>query len=172
MKLRMLVPLVAGVVMGCGPTALISLHDALPVTATPSEAVPLEVVTHATAVRDPLPVAGERIAVAGMEESLGHAVATAAVPWAQSHREERPDGWQLTVELTEARAARTQGRVSVTLGVRATLRTRVGRRYLAQTQAHCRQAAMAEASDAAPVFYGCMMSVGRELVGWLGGITP
>jgi hypothetical protein len=27
-------------------------------------------------------------------------------------------------------------------------------------------------SDTASVFYACMMNVGRELVGWLGGAPP
>jgi hypothetical protein len=157
---------------GCGAPELVSLGAAVPVTPTPTEAVPLEVVTRATAVRDPLPLGGEHVAFSGLEETLGHAISTAAIPWAQGHRAERPEGWQLTVELTRAEAARRAGRVRVVLGVRATLRARTDRRYLAQTQAHCREAQVAEPGEAAPIFYRCMMSVGRELVGWLGGVQP
>jgi hypothetical protein len=115
-------------------------------------------------------VAGANAEVSGLEEALGHAVSTAAVPWAA--RNPRTEGWQLTVELTQAEARERAGRLTVGLNVRATLRTRTGRRYLAQTQAHCREAAIALPSEGAPIFYACMTQVGRELVDWLGGINP
>jgi len=76
------------------------------------------------------------------------------------------------VELEQAHAERRHGVVSVALDVRATLRTRRGHTYLAQTQAHCHQRGSVAATAAAPLFYGCMMSIGRELAGWLGGVNP
>jgi hypothetical protein len=151
----------------CSPPSLLSLSSERPTTQALSQSVSLEVVTRGTAVRDPLPVHGARTVVGGLEEALGHAVSTAAAPWASDHGK---DGWQLTVELIQADARASGGRLTVALNVRATLRTRQGRRYLAQTQAHCRQAAIASPDDGAPVFYGCMTQVGRDLVDWLGGL--
>ena len=156
--------------LGCGPPSVLSLSSARPITTTPSDSVALELVTRGAAVRDPLPIAGAQAVVSGLEEALGHAVSTAAVPWAARNQSARPDGWQLTVELTQADAHAHAGRLTVALNVRATLRTRTGRRYLAQTQAHCRQAAIALPSEGAPIFYDCMTQIGRDLVDWLGGI--
>ena len=157
---------------GCGPIHVVPLTAAVPVTELPP--APLEVVSRESGVSDPLHFSdgNSRVIFAGLEAPLGHAVATAAVPWAELHRSERPEGWQLLVELIQADVQRRSEQVVVTLGVRATLRTRTGNRYLGQTQAHCKQAALVAPSDAAPVFYSCMMNVGRELAGWLGGITP
>jgi hypothetical protein len=147
---------------------LISLTSALPITSSPAAA--LEVSTRSTGVPDPVLLGG--VAYGGLEESLGHAVASALAPWAAEHAGARPGGWHLLVELIQADAERTEGRVKITLAVRATLRTRIGNNYLAQTQAHCRVATVAAAEASAPVFYNCMMSVGRELAGWLGGVEP
>jgi hypothetical protein len=154
-------------VAGCQPPALLSLGSARPMTTVPSDTVALEVITRGTAVHDPLTVRGGHTVVSGLEEALGHAVSTAAAPLATRHS---PDGWQLTVELIGADARFDSGRLVVALNTRATLRTRVGRRYLAQTQAHCREAARADPSDGGPVFYACMTHIGRNLVDWLSGM--
>lgn len=160
---------------GCAST-LIPLGTAVPVTDTAPRQIPLEIVTRSSAP-DPLPLAGGNARYGDLEVSLGHAVATAAVAWADAHRGERPDGWQLLIELASARAERTsslrgEGYMTVMLNVRATLRTRVGHIFLAQTQAHCKERGLSTPDRAAPLFYGCMMAVGRELAGWLGGIQP
>jgi hypothetical protein len=156
----------------CGPAHVVPLTMLVPVTVQPP--IPLEVVTRESGISDPLHFSDghSRVVFAGLEEPMGHAVATAAVPWAELHRADRPDGWQLLVELTQADVQRRSEQVVVTLGVRATLSTRQGNQYLAQTQAHCKQAAFVTPTNAAPVFYNCMMNVGRELAGWLGGVTP
>ncbi len=154
---------------GCAAPSVLSLSSR-PITNTPSESVALEVVTRGAAVHDPLPIHGAGVVVSGLEEALGHAVSTAAVPWAARDVMTHPDGWQLTVELTRATAELRRSRLTVSLNVRATLRTRIGRRYLAQTQAHCRQASIVAAADGAPIFYACLTQVGRDLVDWLGGI--
>jgi hypothetical protein len=153
--------------MACAPAATLSLASARPTTNVPSDVVSLEVITRGTSVRDPLPVRGGGTVVSGLEEALGHAVSTAAAPLAKEHG---PDGWQLTVELIGAEAQYRGSRLTVALNVRATLRTRVGRRYLAQTQTHCKEASIVEPADGAPVFYACMTHVGRNLVDWLGGM--
>jgi hypothetical protein len=162
---------------GCAAPERVPLEAAIPITSTPT--VPLEVRTRSSGVRDPLPIeeAHRRrwpplLEFTGLEPSLGHAVASALVPWAEAHRDARPDGWQLLVELSEARAERAGPRMMVTLGARATLRTRAGNQYLAQTQVHCRQAALVEPTASAPLFYACLNDLGRELAGWLGGVPP
>ena len=144
----------------------------IPVTMTPTSAVPLEVVTRSTAIDDPLPVTGSDTFYADVESALGHAIASATVPWADAHRQQRPEGWQILVEITRASADYSAGRLMVTFDVRATLRTRIGNAYLAQTQAHCMQAGLVAPSDGAPVVYSCMTGLGRDLGGWLGSVEP
>lgn len=159
---------------GGGPTTMVPLLQAagMPVTQTPGKDIPLEVVTRSTGVRDPLPVEGSAVTYGDVETSLGHAVSSAAVPWADARRSQQPDGWQIFVELISADASFSGGRLVVTLGVRATLRTRASRTYLAQTQAHCRQGGVIPPERGAPVVFGCMERIGRDLAGWLGQIEP
>jgi hypothetical protein len=160
-------------VSGCGTQRVALLSTAgIPVTATPVGGVPLEVVTSGPAVPDPLHVRGASVAYGDVEAALGLAISSAGVPWAEAHRAKRPDGWQLFVELTRAEAEESHGRLIVTLDVRATLRGRAGNAYLAQTQAHCRQAGLVEAADGGPVVYACMSRVGRDLTAWLGAVQP
>jgi hypothetical protein len=162
-------------VLGCGGSVSVIplLHEAgAPMTMTPTAAIPLEVVTHGTAVRDPLPVNGEDVAYQDLETALGYAISSAAVPWADAHRAQRPEGWQLLVDITQAEADYHHGRLLITLSVRGTLRTRFGQQYLAQTQASCRQGGLYAPEKGAPVLYHCMSSIGRELAGWLAGVEP
>lgn len=169
--MRALVCATVLVCAGCAP-AVVSLGSAVPITDTTPRAIPLEVITRSSAP-DPLAIEHGNARVSGLEVSLGHAVSTAVVAWADAHRNQRPDGWHLTVEITRARAERSRdGVVTVALNVRATLRTRVGNAYLAQTQAHCLEHGPTRVEQSAPLFYGCMMSIGRELAGWLGGAQP
>jgi len=155
---------------GCAPTKIVALTAAIPISASPN--VPLEVTTRSSGVRDPLRVPNSNVGFAGLEESLGHAVASAVAPWAEAHRHERPDGWQLIVELIEARVDRSDERLEVVVGTRATLRARLGNVYLAQTQVHCKQSGLVVPSQATPIFYDCLVELGHDLNGWLGGVTP
>ena len=136
--------------------------------------MPLEVVTRSTAVHDPLPMAGTNVIYGDVEAALGHAVASATVPWADQHRRHPTngdgDGWQLFVEITNADATYEDGRVIFSVGVRATLRGRAGNVYLAQTQANCRQGGLVPPDKGAPIMYRCMTEVGRDLAGWLDGV--
>src|SRR5581483_6837371 len=159
---------------GCGASMIPLLEQSgVPVTVTPAHNVPLEVVTRKnTTVNDPLPVRGSLVAFGDVETALGFAVSSATVPWAEQHMAQRPEGWQLAVELISADAWSHGREVTVTLNVRATLRTRTGNRYLAQTQAHCSRSAAVAPRDASPVVFDCMTRVGRELGGWLGGVQP
>ena len=166
--------LAALLLAACAHTTTVPLLAAagIPVTLTPANAVPLEVVTRGTGVPDPLPVRGSSFVYADLEAALSHAVATAAVPWAEHHRDRTPDGYQLFVELIKAEANHDSGRMVVTLGVRATLRSRARAHDLGQTQAYCRDAALVPPDGAAPVIYTCMTRIGRDLTAWLGALQP
>jgi hypothetical protein len=166
--------LIALLTASCGGSTTVALLSAagMPITQTPPKEVPLEIVTRSTGIPDPLPIDGASISFGDVETSLGHALSSAAVPWADAHRAQRPEGWQLFVEMTHADASYGGGRLVVTLGARVTLRTRVGRTYLAQTQANCRQGAVTPLSLGAPVFFTCMEQMGRDIAGWLGQIEP
>ena len=145
----------------------------LPVTQALPNATPLEVASRSTAVPDPLPVRGSDIVYGDLESALGAAVATAVAPWAEGPRDHpvaQHGGWSVLVEVIGADAELERGgRVVVGLDVRATLRTRSGNVYLGQTQLGCREGGLVSADEGAPVVYRCMMRVGRDLAGWLGG---
>jgi hypothetical protein len=149
---------------GCEETRRVPLlsTSGIPVTSTPTGAIPLEVVTRGTMVQDPLPVHHTSVAYGDLEAALG----------AEGHRDQRPDGWQLFVELTRAEANEKDGRLVVAIDVRATLRGRAGNVYLAQTSAHCLQAGVVEAEKGGPVVYACMNRIGRDLTSWLAGVQP
>jgi hypothetical protein len=137
---------------------------------------PLEVVSRATAIADPLPVRNSDIVFGDIEAALGTAVSTATAPWAEAHRETpigKNGGWTVLVEITGAEAElEPGGRVVIGMDVRATLRTRNGNSYLGQTQLNCRDGGLRSADQGAPVIYRCMMRIGRDLAGWLGGGVP
>src|SRR5262245_2104704 len=103
-----LVSLVAS--LGCtGGTKRVPLLSSagVPVTASPTGAIPLEVVTRGTGVPDPLTVKGSSVVYGDTEAALGLAVSSACVPWAEQHRASHPvpdGGWQLFVELIQADA--------------------------------------------------------------------
>jgi hypothetical protein len=170
--LAVFVPFLASCGGATGTTTVPLLSAAgIPITVTPSGDVPLEVVTRSTAVKDPLPITGSQFNYADLEGALGHAITTATVPWAEAHRDARPGGLQLVVDVSEAGVDFNAGRLSVTIAVRATLMTRRDHDYIAQTQASCRDAGLTDPSHGASVIYRCMTRLGRDLTGWLGS-TP
>ena len=154
---------------GCGPAHTVSLLHSVgaPITQTPSETIPLEVVTRSTGVADPLVVKGADVSYADLETTVGTAISSAAAPWAEHHRDGNPEGWQLLVELIEASANYSSERLATTIGVRLTLRTRTDHRYIAQSQASCRNAALTAPDKGAEVLYGCMSHMGRDVASWL-----
>lgn len=154
---------------GCGPAHTVSLLHAVgaPITMTPSESIPLEVVTRSTGISDPLVVKGSEIAFADLETTVGTAISSAAAPWAEKHHDENPEGWQLLVELIEATASYSNDRLATTIAVRLTLRTRTDHRHIAQSQASCRNAALVPPERGAEVLYGCMSHMGRDVASWL-----
>lgn len=152
-----------------GPPKIVPLG--VPVADTPN--VPLEVVTRSTAIRDPLPVNNSNVVYGDIEAAMGHAVSSATVQWAAEHQKQRPTGWQLTVELTDATAEEQDGgRLIVSLNARATLRTREGNTYLAQTQAGCNTTGIVTPENGSTVLYNCMTRIGRDLAYWLAGVNP
>jgi hypothetical protein len=160
---------------GCaaGGTKIVPLLAAAGIPPTEPTTVPLEVVTRSTAVRDPMPLQGSGIVYGDVEAALGYAVSSAASPWADAHRKHRTGkvGWQLFVEIINAEADYTQGRVVFSVGVRATLRARAGNVYLGQTAASCRQGGIVAPDQGAPIIYRCMTEVGHDLAGWLDGVN-
>jgi hypothetical protein len=158
---------------GCGGgTEVVPLLAAAGIPLTSPATVPLEVVTRSTAVHDPLPLRKTKVAYGDVEAGLGYAVSSATTAWAASHRRgsTTKDGWQLFVEIVNADAEYDEGRVIVSVGVRATLRSRAGNVYLAQTQTSCRQGGIVRPDGGAPIMYRCMMEVGHDLAGWLEGV--
>jgi hypothetical protein len=138
----------------------------------PTGAVPLEVVTRSTSVRDPLPISGTGVVYADFEAALGYAVSSATVPWADKNKGRRPGGWQLFVEVIQAEAEYEGGRMIVTIGVRATLRQRVGGDHIGQTETACRDGGLVPADQGAAILYRCMTRIGRDLTGWLAAADP
>lgn len=132
---------------------------------------PLEVVTRGTGVPDPLPVDGASVSYGQVESSLGWSVLDAATPWSDAHPAAPGGGYQLTVELTRAEAKWSNGRLTVSLGSRATLRSRLGNRYVAQTNARCDQAGLAAPEAGAAIFDSCTKHIGRTLASWLDGVA-
>jgi uncharacterized lipoprotein YmbA len=153
-------------------TEMVPLLSAAGIPLTDPTEVPLRVVTRSTAVHDPLRVRGTGVVYGDVETTLGHAIASATVPWAKAHENAKnsADGWELFVEVTNADAWYEDDRIVFSLAVRATLRQRSGNDYLAQTQASCRQGGIVAPQKGAPVIYGCMMEIGRTLGGWLEGV--
>lgn len=86
--LHLAVVVLVGCAGGCATSPAIHLDAAIPITSTPPAEIPLEVVTHTVGLPQTLTVAHSGQQVVGMEESLGHAVSTAVVPWASVHKSE------------------------------------------------------------------------------------
>lgn len=158
---------------GCAGRRVVPLLSSagIPITRTPT-GVPLEVVTRSTSVRDPLPITGSGVVYADFEAALGHAVSSAAVPWADKNAGRRPGGWQLFVEVIQAEADYDGTRLIVSMSVRATLRQRVGGDHIGQTEVACRDGGLVDADKGAAVLYRCMTTIGRDLTSWLAAADP
>ena len=171
---RRVIAILVALMAGCGTssTELVPLLTAAGIPLTEPTTAPLRVVTRATAVHDPLHMRGADVVYGDVEAALGHAIASATVPWANDHPGHggTADGWQLSVEVTNASAQYEDARVIFSIGVRATLRARAGNVYLAQTQVSCRQGGIVAPEKGAPIMYRCMMEIGRDLAGWLDGV--
>ncbi len=119
-----------------------------------------EVVAQINGAKDPLPVSGADVAYEGLQAALAQAVLRAVPP--------RHDNI-LTVELIAADVQYKNDRLSLSLVARATLRTRIGNTFVAQTQVVCRDGAVVPPSAGARVVWSCMARLGQDLRGWLEG---
>ena len=122
-----------------------------------------EVVPRLAGARDPLPVSGSDVEFADLARALGHAVLRSVTPY--------HDG-VLTVELVRADAEYNSARLSVSLVVRATLRSRIGNDFIATTTSVCHDGAIVDPDTGNPVLWSCMARIGRELAGWLADVPP
>lgn len=106
-------------------------------------------------------MSGSSVVYGNLERALGQAVMRAVRP--------RHDA-TMSVELVAAEADYAHTRLSVSLVARATLRSREGNAFVAQTQVVCRDAALVVPELGASVVWSCMVRLGRDLGGWLEGI--
>jgi hypothetical protein len=152
-------------VIACGEELVRVTPDGVPTagTTTALSDPTFEVVAEIAGARDPLPVSGAHVAFADLETALGQAVLRAVKP--------RHDS-VLTVELIAADATYKDSRLAVSMVVRATLRTRLGTTFVAQTQVVCRDGAIIAAESGAKVIWSCMTHLGQDLGGWLAGLPP
>src|SRR5579863_1243501 len=107
---------------GCGRRLVPVVPDGTPSGGTSPVDPTFEVVARVNGIRDPLPVGDADVAYADLERSLGQAVVREVAP--------RHDS-VLTVELVAGDAEFHEPRLSVSLVVRATLRTRLGNTFVA-----------------------------------------
>jgi hypothetical protein len=128
--------------------------------ATPADPT-FEVVARISGARDPLGVSNADVAYADLERALDEAVVHAVSP--------RHDS-VLTVELVAADAGYAGTRLHVSLVVRATLRTRIGNAFVAQTTVVCRDGAIVPPEAGGKVVWSCMTRLGHDLGGWLAGL--
>ncbi len=129
-------------------------------TTAPSDPT-FEVVARVAGVHDPLPVSGSTVEYADLETALGSAVLRLVVP--------RHDS-VLAVELVAGDASYHHDRLAVTLVARATLRTRQGNAFIAQTSVVCRDSAFVSAESGGRVVWSCLTHLGQDLGGWLEGL--
>ncbi len=158
---------VAATTAGCGRELVRVVPDgaAMGAAAVPSDPT-FEVVARIAGARDPLSVSGADVAYADLEHALDEAVVHAVPPRRDS---------VLTVELYAADAGYTGDRLHVSLAVRATLRSRVGNVFVAQTTVVCRDGAIVPPEAGSKVVWSCMTRLGHDIGGWLadlGGPPP
>jgi hypothetical protein len=146
----------------CGSELVRVTPDGVPSTTAVSDPT-FEVVARIAGAKDPLPVSGAHVAFSDLETALGQAVLRVVKP--------RHDS-VLTIELIAADAAYKDTRLAVSMVVRATLRTRLGNTFVAQTQVVCRDGAIIDADAGAKVIWSCMTHLGQDLGGWLEGLPP
>jgi len=129
-------------------------------TTAPSDPT-FEVVPRIAGLRDPLPVNGASVDFVDLAAALGQAIVRTIAPRRDS---------VLTVELIAGDASYKDTRLSVSLVARATLRSRLGNDFIAQTQVLCRDGAITDAEAGARVMWSCMTHLAQDLGGWLEGL--
>jgi hypothetical protein len=132
----------------------------------------LEVVASTAGAPDPLPVSGAHLAYSGVALAAGRLVAAAAAPWAARHVAERPQGWQIRLELVRAEAEAHDGELTVEIDARVTMHATAGEIHLGQTHGYCKETGELAGGDGSSVVYRCLDRLSRDVAGWLEGLNP
>ena len=155
---------VLGLAASCGGHRLVTVEPAGPAHGGFSGTdATFEVVPRLAGARDPLPVSGSDVAFVDLPRALGHAVLRAVAPYHEG---------VLTVEIVRADADFNSARLSVSLVVRATLRSSIGNQFIATTTTVCRDGAITPPESGAPVLWSCMARIGSDLAHWIADIPP
>jgi hypothetical protein len=137
--------------------------------APPAEHAALSVVVEATAVHLPLPVSGANVAYSDVDRALSRSIGEATTEVAKKIAGAgRSD--QLTVELIEAHAEYSVGRLVVSLTTRDTLRARTGNTYIAQTYARGSASGIVSPERGGTVVLRVTDAIGSQLSGFLLGL--
>jgi hypothetical protein len=158
---------------GCLSPRVVSLDASRVLPELTGKAAPLlDVVSENTSGTDPLPVAGSSFEFQYVSSALGGFIGAAVRDWAERHRAQRVGGWQVFVELTRSRADVSDGRLTVELDARITLRGAIGLVYLAQTPGHCKEALPFDPKNASVPAYQCMERMAKDIAGWVEAVSP
>jgi hypothetical protein len=122
-------------------------------------AAALEIVTASTTVPEPLMIHGSPDAFIELAPALREAVAGVVDGSFQQ--------WRLSLELTQASAEWSSGRLIVRMTTRATLRSRDDNAYLAQSQHVCSTSGVVEPEAGARVAHACLLDIARDVKSWL-----
>ncbi len=152
--------LVCVCVAGCSVTSahLLPLKHFGVEQVAPSPAA-LEIVTASTTVPEPLQVKGASVAFIELAPALREAVASVVDGSFQQ--------WRLSLELTQADAEWSSGRMIVRMTVRATLRAKADNAYVAQSQHVCSSSGVVPEVDGAKVAHACLLELARDTASWL-----
>jgi hypothetical protein len=157
---RRITPVLLVCTLGCSPGSvhLLPLKQLGAEPMAPSPAA-LEIVTASTTVREPLQIRGAPEAFIELAPALRETIASVV------------DGsfsqWKLSLELTEATAEWTSGRLIVRMTMRATVRSRADNAYLAQSQRVCSATGLVEPQNGARVAHACLLELARDTSSWL-----
>jgi hypothetical protein len=151
--------------LGCGPTLV---HVPVPSPAQASSNAWLDVQAR-SATTEPIPVTGSCTAFVDVGTALQGAVRDSTRTWAEKHAGGKKR--VLTVELTHAEAEYAKGRLGLAMVARATLHEQEGNVYVAQTQVVCRESEWNTPEHGATIVTSCALHLGREIEGWLEGLT-
>jgi hypothetical protein len=113
-------------------------------------------------------VSGSHVGYTDVDRLLGRSIVTALAP-IETRAATGPRRFTLSVELTDARAEYSGGRLVIGLTARATLRDRTGNTYLAQTHAHANASRALPPEHGGTVAVACANAIGEQLAGWLLG---
>jgi hypothetical protein len=85
----------------------------------------------------------------------------------EAARQPRFSPFRIALEITDAKADYTDGRLSVRLTTRATLRARADNAYVSQTQQVCSASDVIDPGHGTPVVADCLQQLARDLESWL-----